>query len=237
MARSGVTSSNEHAATLRQLKLLVVVLVLSNIGLGIFSFYILRRMDRQYSELISRSVPMLSDLQTLTTRAMAAMRATNPGRAPLTGERGGALATQGRLAVMQDQELRRKVLALESPTVTDRDRAELQTAGDEFSRRALDVIAQWSTGNMAEAVKARDDTLRPVFDRYIAATTRAADRLEAASLEANTAMSESTGSMSTVVLGLASWPIVLLVCILLLTAIFVLVLMVLFRGREMSDMP
>jgi hypothetical protein len=43
--------------------------------------------------------------------------------------------------------------------------------------------------------------------------------------------------MSTVLLGLAGWPVVLLVGLLLLTAIFVLVLMVLFRGREMSDMP
>ena len=49
MPRIGNSSPNEHTATLRQLKLLVVVLVLSNVGLGIFSFLLLRRLDRQYS--------------------------------------------------------------------------------------------------------------------------------------------------------------------------------------------
>lgn len=43
--------------------------------------------------------------------------------------------------------------------------------------------------------------------------------------------------MSTVVLGCASWPVIVLVTLLVLTAVFVVVLMVLFRGREMSDGP
>ena len=45
------------------------------------------------------------------------------------------------------------------------------------------------------------------------------------------------GVLPSLLLGIASWPIVVLAGLLLLTALFVVVLMVLFRGREMSDTP
>src|SRR5205814_8803362 len=85
MARPTSSSLHDQSSTLRQLKLLVVVLVLSNIGLGIFSFYLLRSVDRTYSDLIDRSVPVLNDLQTLTALAVRAMRGTHP---TLFGENG-----------------------------------------------------------------------------------------------------------------------------------------------------
>ena len=54
------------------------ILTLSNISLGIFSFYLLRAVDRKYTTLIGRSVTVLNDLQTQTAVAVDAMRSTNP---------------------------------------------------------------------------------------------------------------------------------------------------------------
>ena len=66
------------ASMLRQLKLLVMVLIISNVALGAYGFYLLRTIDRNYSALIDQSVPILNRLQTLTAGASDAMRSTNP---------------------------------------------------------------------------------------------------------------------------------------------------------------
>ena len=44
-------------------------------------------------------------------------------------------------------------------------------------------------------------------------------------------------SFSTIMIGLASWPFLVIGGLLLVTGLFVLVLMLAFRGREMSDAP
>lgn len=236
MARPASSSFNDHSATVRQLKLLVVALVLSNIGLGLFAFYLLRGMDRQYSDLIGRSVPVLNSLQTLTARSMQAMRASNP--VPFEGEsaRRDALVQQARTALEADLGLRNEILKSDWVGASA-ERAELQAAGESFTKVAGDVIGHYAAGRIADAARLRESELRRVFDRYIAATTKAADVIETDSQRINDDVSARTGSMAKWVLGVASWPIVALLGLLLLTAIFVLVLMVLFRGREMSDMP
>jgi len=114
---------------------------------------------------------------------------------------------------------------------------EFQKSGEAFttlSGRVLDLVA---AGQLDEAKKFRDAQLRPAFDRYRIAITKAADAIEAVSLQANADFTEQTGSMSHVLLGVASWPVIVIVGLLLFTAAFVLGLMILFRGREMNDMP
>src|SRR6185295_13279972 len=71
-------SSSDSAAIVRQLKTLVVLLILSNVALGVLGFFLLRAIDRNYSVLIEQSVPVLNGLHTLTTSASDAMRSTNP---------------------------------------------------------------------------------------------------------------------------------------------------------------
>ncbi|MEY4941254.1 MAG: hypothetical protein RIQ93_2989, partial [Verrucomicrobiota bacterium] len=61
---------------LRQLKFLIVALTLSNMGLGLFSFFLLRSLNRDYSQLLGQSVSQLNRFQTLTARSVDAMRAT-----------------------------------------------------------------------------------------------------------------------------------------------------------------
>jgi hypothetical protein len=55
-------SSHENSM-LRQLKVLVILLLLSNIALGAFGFYFLRRIDQRYSSLIVQAVPAMNQRQ------------------------------------------------------------------------------------------------------------------------------------------------------------------------------
>ncbi len=80
--------------------------------------------------------------------------------------------------------------------------------------------------------------MQPSFCRHDpTATAKVADVRQDDRLQVSADLTKRTVSMSAVLLGLGSWPIAILAVLLLLTALFVVVLMVLFRGREMSDMP
>jgi CHASE3 domain sensor protein len=236
MAKPLSSGLHDQSATVRQLKLLVVVLVLSNIGLGVFAFFLLRTIDRQYSDLIGRSVPILNNLQTLTTRSMQAMRGTNPTAFPANGADRAEFLRNSGISVAKDRDLRNEILRADWPDSTA-ERNEVRAAGDEFTRLANEVIAHYLAGRGAEAARIRESTLRAAFDRYVVAVTKAADVVEAESERMNGSVSDRAESLSRVLLGVATWPIIVLLGLLLLTAVFVVVLMVLFRGREMSEAP
>ncbi len=234
---AAVPAAHDQSATLRQLKVLVVVLVLSNIGLGAFSAYLLRSTDERYSLLLERSVPVLNDLRAETAQLAIAVRLTGiPLLRATEAERAGAVQL-ARAAIQRDRELRTKVMNDPWPPSTPDRRADLQRHGQRVDAASEQVITLAAAARSDEAAKVRAKELRPAFDDYLDAIANAADTVERASMKESDAMTARTGSMAAVVLGLSGWPVIVLVALLLLTAVFVIVLMVLFRGREMSDMP
>src|SRR4051794_22949760 len=76
--RNGSGGDRNRPGLLRQFKILVMALTLSNIVLGLFGFLLLREIDQKYSALVSQAVPSLNDLQGLTTTIVQAMHSTNP---------------------------------------------------------------------------------------------------------------------------------------------------------------
>ena len=237
MARPVSTSLHDQTASLRQLKLLVIILVLSNIGLGVFSFYLLREVDRKYTNLISRSVHVLNDLQTLTAYSVEAMRGTNASLFEVPVDQRKDVIERARSGLEKEKALREQLLQDNWLKPDEKERIDFQKAGTAFGLSAGGVVAAFADDRLAEANRLREQSLRPAFERYVAATTKVADKLQDESLRVSNELTANTGSVSTIMLGLASWPVVILGALLLLTAVFVIVLMVLFRGREMSDMP
>jgi hypothetical protein len=221
-------------ATTRQLKWLVILLIISNIAVGVFAVYALRQADKRYSDLVDRSVPVLNELQTLTVRGLQAMAATNPTHVHNIGA-GGVAAAQA--AINEDEALRRKLLAESWLTDDKPKRRELSAAGEAFTVGARAVTAAFEHNDPQGAATQRETVLRAAFDRYIDAITVAADELESESQRVNDLETEHIGSISRFVLGIAAWPVLAIVTLLLVTATFVLALMLLFRGREMNDAP
>src|SRR5262245_32732795 len=138
MATSSFPGSPDRASTVRRMNFLVVLLVLSNIATGVFSFYLLRKVDARYSELIEQSVPVLSDMQTLTAVAVEVMRGTNPSHYDGTPENRSRLVQGGRAALERDRATREKLLARGWLPMDAAERVELQKAGDAFTRGAMD---------------------------------------------------------------------------------------------------
>jgi hypothetical protein len=221
------------ALTLRRLKILVILLILSNIALGVFGFCFLRAIDRNYTNLIGRSVPTLNDLQTQTAVSMEAMRSTNPILFSEASANRADLVERARRALERDRVLRGAVLKREWLSAGNVEGRDFREAGEAFAVGATRIITLLDSGDLAEAGRQREKELRPVFDRYVAATTKAADVLEEESLRTSGALTAGTLSTSKIMLGLASWPVMLLGAFLLITAVFVIAVLVkVFLFRE-----
>jgi hypothetical protein len=237
MPRPFSPGSQRPFATARQLKLLVLVLTLSNIGLGVFSFRLLRKLDESYSDLIDHSVPVLNELQSLTAKSVRAMRTTHSSPAWETPEQRAEAVRLARAAFADEADCRATLLAAVWLSCENEARKEFETAGAQFATIGGQLVARLAAGDVAGAASMRDEKLRPAFEHFLEATTKAADVVEAESLRLNHRVSASAGNMSNVLLGIASWPVVLFCGVLALTGVFVVVLLVLFRGRELGDTP
>jgi hypothetical protein len=217
-----VFDSHSEWSTLRQLRVLVVLLILSNIALGILGFTFLRAVDRRYSSLIDRSVPTLSKLQTLTTVNMEAMRSTNPDLLGETPQDRARMVERAKDALERDRAARERVLQREWFSGNKEERMNIQSAGEAFSQASAQVVSLFAEGKNAEAIRQREQIARPAFERYVAATTKASDVLEAQSLQTSSSLTTQTGLLSKMMLGMASWPVMLLCAFLLITAVIVI---------------
>ena len=237
MAKSVSSSLSDQASSLRSLKRLVVLLVVSNLALGVFSVYLLRTIDQRYSALIDRSVPVLNDLQTLTAQSANAMHRTGPALLNAPAENRADLLRDARTALDQDRGFRNRLVKGDWLSSRPDGKLEFQKAGDDFTRAASEVLRQVAGGQTEEASRLRETALRPAFDRYLAVTTRVADLLQAESQQTNLDYTAKTNSLSHLVLGLAGWPLLVFVALLLLVVVLVIAMMVAFRGKDLADAP
>jgi Four helix bundle sensory module for signal transduction len=210
---------------LRQLKVMVVVLVLSNIALGAFSFYFLRAIDRKYSDLIDRTVPTLSDMQTLAAVSMDAMRSTNPILFSDTTQSRTDGAQQAHTALQRDRELRENILKRKWLSAETPERKDFRDAGENFTRLANDVIGLLEAGQSTDARERREKSLRPAFNHYVTSMKEAADALGEQSLKTSDLFTANTVKISKVMLGLGSWPVVIMGVFLTITAVFIIVVL------------
>ena len=231
MAEGIPTHSGRRTATVRQLKLLVVVLILSNVALGIFGFHSLRAIDRKYSELISQTVPTLNDMQTLTAISMEAMRSVNPTVFNESANR-AEMAQRARVALDRDRILRNAILKRTWLSSGAKERIDFREAGDLFTEKATALIPLLESGKNAEASEQRDRIVRPLFNQYVAATTKAADLLEIQSMHASEALTARGGSISNILLGVAGWPVLALGAIVFSAIVIVLLIRVFLFGEE-----
>jgi len=221
-----LTNSSDSAAVVRQLKILVVLLIISNIILGVMGFVLLRAIDRNYSVLIEQSVPVLSGLHTLTTSASDAMRSTNPALLTEGKHSPAELGNATRDAIARDAAARTNVLKRDWIGQAASERGTIEQTGEIFDRTATKFIGLLETNNTEELGRQREAELRPVYNQYVAAMTRAASLLHSNSLKTSDTLSLRSSGFSRLLLSVGSWPMVILAGFLMFTAVFVIVVLV-----------
>jgi len=233
--RDQASSEPEHEkSAFRQLQIIVVLLIFSNIALGVLGYYYLRAIDRKYSVLIEQTVPTLNDMQTLTAVSVNALRSTNPVLFGETLQSRTQAAQQARDALERDRDLRNRILKRESFSRETAEWVDFQNSGEDFSQAAAEVVGLLEAGQTTDGQQRREQSLRPAFNRYVSATTKAADLLRAQSLRTSDIYTERTGSISKMMLGLGSWPVMIMGIFLMITAVFIIAVLLkvlVFRGE------
>jgi len=214
-------SAEDHSSVIRQLKRLVVLLIVSNIALGAFGFFLLRDIDRNYSALIDQSVPTLNRLQNLTAAASETMRSTNPVLLEYPNASAPEVARAARDEIERGAELRQELLSRDWVKDAESTQPDIRDAGEAFDRAATDTIRLLEANQIPEATKQRETVLRPAYNHYITVTTHASGSLRASSLQASNGLTLRASNVSKMILGVASWPLIILAAFLLFIALFV----------------
>lgn len=205
----------------RRFKILLWLLLLSNIATGLFAFGSIRALDRKYSSLVAQAIPALNDLQTLTAIAVESMYRTNPEL--LTSEPRGEGLGRARGALAADRQLRDAVVRQPWLSGLTQKREDFETAGSAFAQAASAFLDASENATAADLRQRRDQTLRPVFQRYLSATSVLAEAVKAESLQKSESFSTETGSVSRLFLAAGNWPLAIFGLLLLSVAILVFV--------------
>lgn len=222
--------------SVRTLKVLVALLVASNLFTGLLSVYLLRNLDGRYGNLVKHSSAMMNDLQTVTADAAVAMRRTDPFFfRNVKGQELAVAVKAAKSAIDEDQLLRGSVLKREwSPRLKSQQDL-LAQVGTDFTWSAEKVVALFAEGRTDDAVRLRQEELRLIFERYLAVTTAVADALLDDTKRVSQSYSDESQVSSQIMLSVASWPVLLGMALLLATFVFVVSLIILFRRRELAD--
>jgi hypothetical protein len=210
---------------------------LSNFALGAFSFYLIRRTDRDYSLLIDENVPALYQSRHVGQQAGIAYRSVIA--ALLTQDPATCSAQLARVqaALARGDELRAAVLKLDllrsRPDLT----AEYQQAAEDFNLAAKELLPRITPADTVDAERDRIQHLQDLYERVIAVNEKIATVAASDAQAGSDGYSAQSQVRSELMLGLASWPLLVAALIVGLTLIIVVVMLVVFRQAVISDEP
>lgn len=229
MANTPASISGNPPAVLGRLRIFVVILMVSNLLLGGLSVYLLRSLDDSYSNLIDRNFPLMNALRKLTKetismqrQVLAALIATDQaGRAdPLQKlEEARTRQAQYLSGLLRSDEFRAKPELSHALLLS----AQAYESGVQKFRALL------AADRHAEADQLRNEHLRPGVNHYLDVIDQAAAAVEDGSQRLNDDYSGKVRTHSTILLGLASWPLMIGLVLTVVVALIIGVLVLVYR--------
>jgi len=222
---------------MRRLRLLVAVLVTSNLLAGLFSIYILRKQDREYSVLIDESVPVMNEVRMADTTAAKLYEAVIAGLLTPDPVKCANAVKQARHYLVRGKMHRDRALSAgflqRDPTLV----VEFRNAGEAYEEAVTRLLPRITPENTADRERDHIEQLQAIYDKYASAIRRVSWLVQKEAKAASGDYSLSTNRHSIIVLGLASWPMLVLIAILAFTLAFVLVMAFIFRTASPGDGP
>ncbi len=200
----------------------ICVLYLASI---IGNFYLLRKMDRDYSDLIDHSVPVLNQLNKVTASAAYAMHATYPTLFAESAPKRVDSLKMAREALANEMKFRAELFNTNGMGVEVTDMAELQSAGSDFSRIGNEIVGLYTENRSAEANTLREQKFRPALERYLAATKVLSNTVSRLGEESNSQITVKTKKSSLAILSLGGWPVVIFLGVVLSISALLMMLM------------
>ncbi len=231
---SGTSDSPQAIITRRvkRLRAAVVALLLTVILLGSLSAYLLRSLDRDYSALIDRSVPVLNELRVLTGETLSAQRALLASLAAVDDEGRvrslvymEAQMALGRLG--REELIRRTIFSGEEAMLRD-----LARTGADYEALGAQFVALMKEERVKEAQQLRNEKIKDVIKAYLDEIERAAKFVEGESHRARDSFSGAVQSQSRLLLSLAGLPIALMLVLGIVVAAFAAIALMVFFWSE-----
>ena len=229
MANETAVNPTQALSSNRRLKFLVVILIVSNLLLGCVSAYLLRTVDRNYSVLIDRSFPRMNELRQLTKETVSMQRHV---LAALVAS--DSVTREDSLQKLESTGARQKIhlkglLRAEEILAKPELSKTLSQSAQVYETGIEAYLALMSAGRRDEADNLRKDLLRPSVNLYLDAIDQAAMTVEASGQALKDVYSTRAKAQGTILVGLASWPLVVGLVLAFLLAVIIGVLVLVYR--------
>jgi len=229
--------TQRRAVTLRRMQLLVALLVFSNLFVGFYSIHLIRRTAREYSGLIDESIPVISGTRHAGQQAGFAYRSIIAGLVTQDPARCAAMLKRATTSLTLAREFRAHVLEdtffQENPALAQ----EFKKSGDDFDAAATDMLPRLVPQNSADAERKRLDNLLTLYESHVATVERiVAATASRAEMTSDHYSNENQGE-ARIVLGLASWPLLLLGLGVAFAASMAVFMLLVFRQAVIVDEP
>jgi hypothetical protein len=204
---------------------LLILLLASNLVVGVLSLFFLRSLNERYASLVDRSVPLLNDLRRLTKEVSMAQRSTLRAIvAPTPGERTEMIARLRK--GMADAEISMDEIEHEADLIVNTPQLNRLL---EMHRQYFDLVHQFldliSSGNLAGADSFNRTQLRPAYESYMSAVEGAANQVERLGTDLSQRYTAEAKSYRSYLLAFAGWPLVLAVSAVTITLLLLGVLL------------
>lgn len=223
------------ARQLRRWKVISGVLLLMVVGLGVFSAYLIRQMDRDYSSLIDRTLPLIDEIRLVSREQSTAFRSIVSGLVENEPGKVAAAAQQARSAM---EEMRRGEAVLLASEVL-RERPELIEALKKtdaaFLAAADDILPYVSATSTAEAERERLERLRGTLENANATTRQMIQFVEDRSQSISDDFSQFARTRSTILFGIAGLPVVVGSLAAIAIVLVIVAMLIIFRRTGLDD--
>jgi CHASE3 domain sensor protein len=190
----------------KRLKLLIGILVVSNLVLGVLSFRFLVTLDADYNELIDRSLPTINHLRGMTSESSVTHRSLTFALSAQQPERQAGYLKTAEQALAKEERHIRDVTPVLDAELGPETGARLKKAHDLYYTRSSALIALLRDGKRQEAGD-RVREMRDALDAFMITVADIADAFAQRSQDEGDLVSASVRKHGTIVLGLGGWPL------------------------------
>lgn len=213
---------------------LLLILLASNVGLGAVGLYALRALDANYTELLSKGLPSLENLRTLTRDLSAVQRASLRAIAAATPlEREEHMTSLlGLLATVESD----RADLLDGPSLLNpEDISRIDTAVRRYRVACETMMRARKEGAHEDAGRLHREEMRPAYELALAAIDGAAARVVKSGYELNARYSSETMRYTRALAVLGGWPVAIGGIVLLFAAALAAFLLLAYRSVGTSE--
>jgi len=231
------SSQPTNVASIRRLRILALILAVSNLLLGGFSAYLLQSTDKAYSELIDRMLPVLNQVRSTGRNAasayldvIASLVTVDPVKCAVDLNWAKKSLEDGRLA-------REAVLTSEFLKGDPALSAELEENGVAYETAMKALFPRVTAENTTDRERDTLEQLQAIYEKYHDTIARTISAIEKQTEATSDQYTRQTKSRSIFVIGFGSWPLGIIAGIMALAIVVILGMAVAYYRAGAGDGP